>query len=134
MDIFDRLKAAAADEVGAGGSVGLLVQEEQFIGSFYAKDTGNYDSFDLGVAKNNTLSVIWAGPGTKVWFKNTAATTRLDGRTTSAVTMFTPTGLVIGDYLKWDGSKYVEGLVTNSMLRVTAIDIPNAYVEAVLTA
>lgn len=127
------LKAAAANEVGSGGSVGLLVQEEQMFGSIYGQDPSNFDSFNLGLAKNNTLSVIWAGAGIKVWMKNTAGQTRADGRVISAVTMFTPTGLVIGDYLTWDGTKYIEGTEANSMLRVTAVDVAAGYVEAVLT-
>jgi hypothetical protein len=127
------LKAAAANEVGSGGTVGLLVQEEQFIGSIYGQGVDTYDSNNLGVAKNNTLSVITAGAGTKVWFQNTAAETRADGRVLSAVTMFTPTGLAVLDYLTWDGTKFVEGTEANSMLRVTVVDVAKAYVEAVLT-
>jgi len=49
------------------------------------------------------------------------------------VSMFVTTGLIIGDFLTWNGTAYAEGTEANSMLRVTAIDIPNAYVEAVLT-
>ena len=137
------LKAAAANQVGLGGTVGLLVQEEQFIGSIYGQGVEHYDSNNLGLAKNNTLSVIWAGPGTKVWFQNTAAETRADGRVLSAVTMWTTTGAVIGSYLTWDGTKYVVddpdggGAVvaaseSNSMLRITAVDTVAGYCEAVL--
>lgn len=128
------LKVAAANQIGAGGTVGLLVQEEQFIASIYNADVGLHDSFQLGLAKNNTLSAVWGGAGVKVWFKNTTGSTRADGRAIAAVTMTDLTGVVIGDYLTWDGTKYIEGTSANSMLRVTAVDIPSGYVEAVLIA
>ena len=126
------LKAAAANAVGRGGTVGLLVQEEAHIQSIYGAE--HYDSYSsrYSIAKNNTLSVIWAGSGTKVWFRNTGAQTRADGRSVSAVTMVDLTGVAIGDYLTWDGSKYVEGTSANSMLQVTAVDTAAGYCEAVL--
>lgn len=127
------LKAADLNEVGEGGTVGLLLQEEQFIGSIYGKDVGLYDTFDIGVAKNNTLSVITSGAGTKVWFRNTDAQTRADGRAIAAVQMVDLTGVAIKDYLTWDGAKFVKGTEANSMLRVTAVDTANGFVEAVLT-
>jgi hypothetical protein len=127
------LKAAAANQVGDGATVGLLLQEEQFIGSIYGQGVEHYDSNNLGLAKNNTLSVITSGAGTKVWFQNTGAETRADGRVLSAVTMFTPGTLAILDYLAWDGTKFVEGTdETDSMLRVTAVDLTAGYCEAVL--
>lgn len=128
------LKAATANQIGAGGEVGLLVQEEGFIGSIYGQGVEHYDSNNLGLAKNNTLSVITAGAGTKVWFQNTAGETRADGRVLSAVTMATLTGLVVGDYLTWDGTKFIEGTSANSMLQVTEVNIAGGYVEAVLIA
>lgn len=127
------LKAAAANEIGDGGTVGLLVQEESHISSIYATD--NYDTFSTryGVAKPNTLSVIWAGAGTKVWLRNTAAQTRSDGRSVGAVTVVVLTGVAVKDYLAWDGTKFVKGTgASDSMLRVTAVDIAGGYVEAVL--
>ena len=131
------LKAAAANQVGPGGTVGLLVQEEQMFGSIYSQDPANFDSYSLGLAKNNTLSVIWAGAGTKVWFKNTAAETRADGRQIGAVTMADLTGVAVGDYLTWDGAKYIKSVAadpsSDSMLRVTAVDVDGGYCEAVLT-
>lgn len=127
------LKVAAAGQVGQGGTVGLLVQEESHIGSIYRPNVGTQDTFNLGVAKPNTLSVIWAGAGTKVWFKNTTGQTRLDGRVISAVTMVDLAGVALGDYLTWDGTKYARGTgITDSMLRVTEVDAANGYCEAVL--
>lgn len=129
------LKAAASAQVGSGGTVGLLVQEESHINSIYNSD--HYDTFNsrFGVAKNNTLSVIWAGAGTKIWMRNTAGSTRADGRVIAAVTMVTLTGCAIGDYLMWNGTQYVKSVAgneTDSMLRITAVDVANGYVEAVL--
>jgi hypothetical protein len=129
------LKVAAANQVGSGGTVGLLVQEESHFNSIYGIDDAGFDTFSsrYGVAKNNTLSVIWAGAGTKVWFRNSDAPDRADGRSIAAVTMATLTGVAIGDYLAWDGSKYIKGTdETDSMLRVTAVDTTAGYVEAVL--
>lgn len=133
------LKAATAGQIGYGGTVGLLVQEDAHLPSVY--DAEHFDSFSTryGVAKNNTLAILWAGAGTKVWFRNTAAETRADGRVIAAVTMADLTGVVIGDYLKWDGTKYAKSAAVDdaarlaeSMLRVTAVDVAAGYVEAVL--
>ena len=130
------LKAATSGAVGEGGTVGLLVQEESHINSIYGQDGSGLDTFNsrYGVAKNNTLSAIWAGAGTKIWMRNTASSTRADGRSVAAVTMATLTGVALLDYLTWDGTKYIKSTngLSDSMLRVTAIDIPNGYVEAVL--
>ena len=128
------LAACAASAVGEGATVGLLVQEEIWNRSIY--ETMHLDSFGLGVAYNNRPSVIVAGAGTKVWFKNTLASTRADGRVIAAVTMvdFTSTPTVLG-YLTWDGTKYTAtgATLANSMLRVTTVDIANVTCEAVLT-
>lgn len=128
------LKVAAANEVGEGSTVGLLVQEEQMFGSIYAMDPYMADSAMQGLAKNNTLSAIWSGAGVKVWFKNTGAQTRADGRSVAAVTMVDLTGVAPKDYLAWDGTKFTKGTgVEDSMLRVTTVDVAGGYVEAVLT-
>lgn len=124
------LKAAAANEVGEGGTVGLLVQEEIWDRSIYAPS--RIDSFYYGIARNNRLAVISSGAGAKVWLKNTGAQTRADGRSIAAVTMVDLTGVVVMDYLTWDGTKFVEGTQANSMLRVTLTNGTD-YVEAVLT-
>jgi len=128
------LKAAAADAPGEPGVTGLLIQEEAHFNSVYGNDDAGFDSFSsrLGVAKNNTRSVIWTGPGLKVWFRNTAGSTRADGRIIAAVTMVDFTGLILGDYLKWDGTKYVEGTAANAGLKITKIDAANTYLEAVV--
>lgn len=128
------LKAAAADAPGEPGVTGLLIQEEAHFNSVYGADTAGFDSFSsrLGVAKNETRSAIWTGAGLKVWFKNTLGSTRADGRVIAAVTMVDFTGLVLGDYLKWDGTKYVEGTAANAAFKITKIDAANTYLEAVV--
>jgi len=127
------LKAAAAGEVGDGSTVGLLVQEESHIGSIYGAEWIDTYSSRYAIAKPSTLSVIWSGAGIKVWFKNSGASARSDGRQIAAVTMVDLTGVAIKDYLSWDGTKFVKGTGTSdSMLRVTAVDVAAGYVEAVL--
>jgi len=124
------LKVAAANEVGEGGTVGLLVQEEIWDRSIYAPT--RIDSFYYGVARNNRLAVIVSGPGGKVWLKNTAAQTRADGRAVAAVQMVDLTGVAIKDYLAWDGTKFIKGTgAADSMLRVTLTNGTD-YCEAVL--
>lgn len=124
------LKVAAANEVGEGGTVGLLVQEEIQDRSIYAPT--RIDSFYYGVARNNRLAVVVSGPGGKVWLKNTAAQNRADGRAIAAVTMVDLTGVAIKDYLAWDGTKFVKGTgAADSMLRVTLTNGTD-YCEAVL--
>ena len=127
------LKVATSGAVGEGATVGLLVQEEIWDRSIY--ETSHLDSFGLGLAYNNRPSVIVAGAGTKVWFANTAGSTRADGRVIAAVTMVdltTGTPAVL-DYLTWDGTKYVKGVAADSMLRITAINASAGTCEAVLT-
>lgn len=125
------LKAATSGAVGEGGTVGLLVQEEIWDRSIYAPE--KIDSFYYGVARNNRLAVIASGAGAKVWFKNTAAQTRADGRSIAAVTMVDFTNVDVLDYLTWDGTKFVvSATVADSMLRVTLTNGTD-YCEAVLT-
>lgn len=127
------LKAATSNQIGAGGYVGLLVQEEVWDRSIYTPE--EIDSYYLGVARNNRLAVITSGPGTKVWFKNTLSQTRADGRVISAVTMIdfsTPPG--VGDYLAWNGTNFIKGTgITDSILRVTSTNGTD-YAEAVMVA
>jgi hypothetical protein len=129
------LKQCADDQIGEGATVGLLVQEEIWNRSIY--ETMHLDSFGLGVAYRGRPSVIVAGAGTKVWFKNTGASTRADGRVIAAVSMvdLTTSSPAILDYLKWDVSalQFVKGSgPTDSMLRLTAIDVAGGTCEAVL--
>jgi len=124
------LKAATADEIGEGSTVGLLTQEEAWDRSIYGPD--RIDSFYLGIARNNRLADICSGAGAKVWLKNTAAQTRADGRSIAAVTMVDLTSVAVKDYLSWDGTKFVKGTdASDSMLRVTLTNGTD-YCEAVL--
>lgn len=129
------MKTCAAAAPLVPGFAGLLVQEEIMIGSIYGAETGLLDSFSYGVAKKNTLSVITTGAGTKVWFKNTLAQTRADGRDISAVTVWDITTLapVVGDSLGWDGTKWAKtAAAAAAWMTVTAISTAGGYVEGVL--
>jgi len=127
------LKQSATNAIPVPGKSGLLLQEENHLRGTY--DSWGYDSFDMGLAKLNTLSVITSGAGVKVWYKNTASETRADGRITSAVTMFTAAGLAVGERLGWDGTKWVEsdGSTIPHWFVITSVDVANGFVEAVLT-
>lgn len=123
------------------GASGLLVQEEEWDRTIYQSDI--IDSFSYGVAKHNRLSVITSGPGTKVWFRNTAGQTRADGRVIPAVTMFlttsggaTPVALAVGVGLGWDGTRWVpaaDPTAATSLMEVTYYDASAGLVEAFLT-
>lgn len=126
------LKACAANAAPVPGFHGLLLQEENHLRGTY--DSMGYDSYDMGVADADTLSVITSGAGVKVWFKNTGSETRADGRSISAVTMFTAAGLAVGESLGWDGSKWVEsdGSTIPHWMIITSVDVSAGFVEAVL--
>lgn len=127
------LKQCAANARPVPGQHGLLVQEENFLMGTY--DVVGYDSFDNGLSKPNTLSVVTSGAGVKVWYKNTTGATRADGRVTSTVTMFTAAAVALGDRLGWDGTKWVEsdGTTIPHWFVVTSISVSTGYVEAVMT-
>lgn len=126
------LKQADANQAPISGLAGLLVQEESHI--FSAFEEHGHDSYSLGTTKGDQLSVMWAGIGTKVWFRNTEAYSR-HGRTKAAVTIVDLTGIAVGDQLGWDGSKFVpvDGTtITEGLLTVTNVSGTD-YCEAVLT-
>lgn len=128
------LKVATASAKPLTGVTGLLVQEEVWDRSIY--DAQRVDSFVLGVAKKNRLSVITNGPGVKIWLKNTVQQDRVDGRTIPAVTMFTATNVAVGRGLAWDGTYWVDVAdptdATCHMV-VTEYNSTAKYLEAVLT-
>lgn len=132
------LKKCAANAVPVTGLTGLLVQEESHIPDrFNEVLLLGHDSYDLGSCKLDQLSVMWAGVGTKVWFRNTAAYAR-GTRSKAAVTLVDVTGVAVGDPLIWDGSKWVKGDGDPvAWLTVTAVSgtaaTAGAYVEAVVT-
>lgn len=128
------LRVGASNVKARTGTCGLLVQEEVWNRSFYEQQ--DVDSFVLGIAKKNTLSVLASGAGTKVWLKNTAAQTRADGRVIAAVTMFATTSIAVGVKLGWDGTKwlFVDGTtITNDFMEVTYYNAAKGVLEAVLT-
>lgn len=129
------LKQSAINAKFVTGFCGLLLQEHAWDRSIYEAPMDGLDSYQLGVAKADVRSIITSGAGTKVWFKNTGAETRADGRSISARTMFTAAGVAVGDELGWDGSKFIEtngSTVTNALIKVTEID--SGYVAGVLLA
>jgi hypothetical protein len=97
----DAARMGAADFTW-GPTAGILVQEEEHLRSVYGAEY--FDSFDIGVAQHNRLSVITSGAGTKVWFKNTTQQVRADGRVIPAVSMFTTAGMAVGVAVTWDGA------------------------------
>lgn len=127
------LKAAAANSPLRPATCGLLVQEEAWDRSIYESE--QIDSFELNKTKNNRLSVITTGAGTKVWFKNTAASTRADGRVIDAVTMFVATSVAVGRGLAWNGTAFVDvatpGAAT-SIGEVVEYDAAKGLVHVVL--
>lgn len=126
------LKACAAAAAPVSGLRGILVQEESHLGSvFEATPYLGHDSIDLGTAKKDQLSVMWAGIGTKVWFKNTAAYSR-GTRSRDAVEFVDLTGVAVGDSLGWNGTQWAEAVAAaDAWLTVT--NVATDYCEAVVT-
>lgn len=124
------LKVCPANEPLSTGFSGLLLQEEIHIRGLY--EVTILDSFSLGVAKKDRLSVITSGAGVKIWFRNGASQTRADGRSISAVNIWVTTGVAVGDYLGWNGTAWAKTTTdAEKWMRVTQVD--GGYVEAVLT-
>lgn len=131
-------KACGATPDKQTGLRGLLVQEDSHIGDIFSNspDRG-HDSYDLGTAKKDTLSVMWAGDGTKVWFRNSGAYSR-GTRSKGAVTLVDLTGCAVGDFLAWDGAKFVKSTTpAKQWMVITQISLGSGvsdhYCEAVLT-
>jgi hypothetical protein len=127
------LKVCASADPIVPGVAGLLVQEEVMFGSIYGQNVADYDSTNLGIAKLNTLSVVTNGAGTKVWFKNTVGGTRADGHVTPSVTMWSTSGVALGDSLGWNGTTWVKVTdLSTAWMTVTAVNTGTGYVEGVL--
>lgn len=125
------LKPCAAAAAPVTGLRGLLVQEENHIMGVFETGLLGHDSLDLGTAKKDQLSVMWAGVGTKVWFKNTAAYSR-GTRSKDAVQMVDLTGVAVGDSLGWNGTRWAEAVgAADAWLTVT--NVSTDYCEAVVT-
>ena len=127
------LKASAANAEPITGLRGILVQEESHIFGLF--DVQGHDSYDLGVAKNDQLAIMWAGVGTKVWLRNTPAYSR-GSRSKAAYQIVDPTGLAVGDPLIWNGTRWAKGDGTpGPWMTVTALSgstSTDLYVEAVV--
>lgn len=127
------LKACAASSAPVTGLRGLLVQEESHLGSvFDAVPYLGHDSLDLGTAKKDQLSVMWAGVGTKVWMRNTALYTR-GSRSKAAVNFVDLTGVAVGDSLGWNGTRWAEANGTTVLSWLTVTNVSTDYCEAVVT-
>jgi len=127
------LRACAANAPLVPGVAGLLVQEEEHLRGIYETPAGLMDSFNFGVAKKNTLSVITTGAGTKVWFKNSTTQNRADGRTVTGVTLLVAAGLTLGSRLGWNGTAWAATTTAaDQWMTVTAVDVAGGYCEAVL--
>ena len=127
----DYLKEAVAGAAPLSGLHGILVQEESHIPDLFNRvDAVGHDSYDLGVAKKDQLSVMWAGVGTKVWFKNTDAYSR-GTRSRDAVQMVDLTGVGVGDQLTWNGTVWAAASGGNGWLTVTSV-VGDDYCEAVV--
>ena len=131
------LAVGSANEPLVTGFSGLLIQEAVHIRSVYEQP--EVDSFDLGAVRNAQQAQFVFGAGAKVWFQNTPAQTREDGRSISAVTVVNVTGLTaVGDTLGWGGTNWVQsdgGTTTPDWFKITALDLGTAgseYIEAVL--
>lgn len=125
------LKVCAANPLPVTGLRGILVQEENHIMGVFETGLLGHDSLDLGTAKKNQLSVMWAGVGTKIWLKNTPSYAR-GTRSKGAVQMVDLTGVVVGDSLGWNGTRWAEasGATTQWM---TVTNVSTDYCEAVVT-
>jgi len=128
------LRVAGATAKPRTYTCGLLVQEEVWDRAIY--EASILDSFSLGIAKPNRLSVITNGAGTKVWFRNTAAQTRADGRVIPAVTIFDPTNVAVGRGRTWNGTQWVDiadPTAATAFMEVTWFEPAYGRLEAVLT-
>lgn len=123
------LKRGGANEPAVPGFSGMLVQEEIWDRSVYGRQV--LDSFALGEVLNNRLCTIWSGAGTKVWFRNTVAQNRVDGRAITAGGLLdAPEGMTAGEFLGWTGTKW--GVVADKADAHFVITLSNGldYVEA----
>ena len=124
------LKVATAG-APLSGLHGLLVQEESHIPDLWNRvDVNGHDSYDLGIAKKDQLSVMWAGVGTKVWFRNTEDYSR-GGRSVEGYQMVDLTGVGVGDQLTWNGTLWAAASAGNGWLTVTSV-VGDDYCEAVV--
>ena len=126
------IRLTEAADTPVTGWTGLLVQEDAWDRSIYQSTI--LETGDLGGVINNRLATIWSGNGTKVWFKNTAAQVRADGRSIEAAELVDFSGgIAVGDYLgvSTPGKWGVVADETTAQMRVTLTNGTD-YLEAVL--
>ena len=127
------LRAGVNNEPAIVGMTGILIQEEGWDFSIYG-ESGIVDSYNRSLIRNSRLAQMVSGQGIKLWLRNNAAIVNAD-RTIAARTVVVVASLIVGDYLTWDGSKYVEtATAAFSHAVVTAVSGSGAsgYAEAVL--
>jgi hypothetical protein len=126
--------ACAANAALVTGFSGILLQEEIFIRPIYEQQI--LDTYNLGVARLNKLSVISSGSGTKIWLKNTASLQQVDDRPLiPAVTIWTPAGVGVGDHLGWTGTAWAKTTTAVQMwMTVTFLTTDGLGCEAVMSA
>jgi hypothetical protein len=131
------LKAGVANTTRKGGVGVLWFEHIQYQGV----DPNLVLYMDRDTAPAAVYAQIISGSGVKVVYKNTPAVTLVDGRTRAARTMFDPTSVALGGYLKWNGTTLVVGSAADAtpaatdLMRVTKLDTTTAgseIVEAVL--
>lgn len=127
------LRIGANNEPAIVGMSGILIQEEGWDFSIYG-ESGVVDSYTKSIVRNSRLAQMVSGAGIKIWLRNNAQIVNPD-RTIAARTVVTVTSLAVGEYLGWDGSKYVENATAAQQHAVvTAVSGSGAsgYAEAVL--
>lgn len=93
------LKAATAGAALGLGGIALYEHIQQ-----KGVDTSLSTSADFNYVPVGQYAQIVHGPGTKVWFKNTADKTLYDGRVIAGVSLIPASGLAVGDGLTPDGA------------------------------
>jgi hypothetical protein len=120
------------------GVTGLLISEDVWIRSIYGADRVGIDSYTMGQVIAGRQCYGLSGNGSKVWFKNTPAVTRPDGRVIPAVTLVAAlSGLVVGSVLCWSGTNWAAANGTtmtaaNAFMEVVSINLASSSLEATL--
>lgn len=104
------IKRAASNVALREGWSGLVIQEEGWLESYFAAPQRT--THDMGFVRPGLRCAIWTGKGLLIWLKNTPAVTRA-GRAIPARTVVA-TGLVVGDNVVWDGTKFAKAPGTGS--------------------
>lgn len=124
------IKMADANTGIRPGFSGFLIQED----AWDIPLNGNQImmTYDYDVIHNSSLCAIWTGAGLKIWLKNTPAKSNRGQRSLPSVTKVTVAGLAIGDFLAWDGAKYIETATESAAVAQVTLTNGSDYVEAVI--